>query len=126
MIPNLRDIGGRVTSDGRRVTRGAVYRSAMFACEPDSPAISTLEDLGVRRVLDLRSPDELGEGGAPNLPGFVLRIWPPSLPSIENRRFQPVPGDPEQTAQRYYEYLLEGRLAVAGALDSLSVARSKP
>ena len=126
MIPNLRDVGGCSTASGRLVARGAIYRSGAFSCTADSPAHAVLESLGIRRVIDLRSPGEVEEAGEIGLPPSVQRIHQPFLPSIENRRFQPSERSARATGERYHEYLLEGRASVAAVLAELSSARSRP
>jgi len=56
-LGNLRDVGGRPTSDGGEVARGVVFRSAeladdAIAADPD------LAELAVRTVVDLRTAAE--------------------------------------------------------------------
>lgn len=70
-VPNLRDLGGWRTIDGRQVRQGRIYRSAAWngAAKPKEgkkgairlkPAARTvaLEQLGIRTDLDLRTDDE--------------------------------------------------------------------
>ena len=54
---NLRDVGGVQCAEGRRVRRGRLFRSATpdFATPAD---VATLERLGIRAVLDLRTEPE--------------------------------------------------------------------
>lgn len=58
-VPNLRDVGGVVTDDGRRVREGILLRSALPAADDLVP-----EDFAwpPAVVIDLRSPLELLEG----------------------------------------------------------------
>lgn len=56
-ILNFRDFGGWETSDGARVKRGALYRSAAFH-EASEADIDKLDAMGVRFVVDLRRPEE--------------------------------------------------------------------
>ncbi len=65
-VLNLRDLGGWPTTDGGRVRRGLVYRSAALErlAEEDWPAFAAL---GVRAVYDLRTRAEQDE-------------WPDRLP----------------------------------------------
>jgi len=55
-IPNLRDIGGHETADGRRVRTGRVFRSGQL----DRTDGDDLAGLGVRTVYDLRTERERG------------------------------------------------------------------
>jgi len=56
-VSNLRDMGDYPASDGRRVRRGLVYRSAALdkIDEPDTDAFLAL---GLRTICDFRSPQE--------------------------------------------------------------------
>jgi len=80
-LANLRDIGGRATTDGGTVRRGVAYRSAELRAPAiaDDPAIARL---GVRTVVDLRTaaertavPDVL-PAGARGLHADVLALHP--------------------------------------------------
>jgi protein-tyrosine phosphatase len=55
-IPNLRDVGGHETTDGRRVRTGRLFRSGQL----DRIEAADLEALGVRTVYDLRTERERG------------------------------------------------------------------
>ncbi|MBO4219309.1 MAG: tyrosine-protein phosphatase [Clostridia bacterium] len=56
---NVRDIGGYVTPEGRRVRQGMIYRGTMIFEEGDPEGLRTLhDDLGIVLELDLRAPDE--------------------------------------------------------------------
>ncbi|MBO3087908.1 tyrosine-protein phosphatase [Cellulomonas sp. zg-ZUI40] len=56
-LANLRDVGGRVTTDGRTVRRGVAFRSAELRAPSiaDDPALAAL---GIRTVVDLRTDVE--------------------------------------------------------------------
>lgn len=56
-VPNLRDLGGHVAQDGRRVRDGLIYRSEQLSrvTDADMPA---LEMLGLKKIYDLRTTDE--------------------------------------------------------------------
>ena len=56
-IPNLRDIGGYPTTDGRHVRLGLVYRSTALA-RADDADLDVLAGLGLRTIFDLRTAAE--------------------------------------------------------------------
>src|SRR6059058_3471618 len=67
---NLRDVGGRSTTDARRVRTGLAYRSAELS-RLHGEDLEAFAGLGIRTVLDLRTaaevadrPDVLPEGTA--------------------------------------------------------------
>jgi protein-tyrosine phosphatase len=55
---NFRDLGGGVTASGRRVRSGVIFRSAALD-EMTDEGLATLESLGVRTVVDVRSESEV-------------------------------------------------------------------
>ena len=60
--PNLRDVGGLATSDGRSTRYGVLYRSPHLAPSPEEEA--SIHALAIRSVIDLRSARE--RDSAPN------------------------------------------------------------
>ncbi len=54
-VSNVRDIGGRMTSSGKRVRYGIVYRGADFANLKEEGIKKAVDILGIRTELDLRS-----------------------------------------------------------------------
>ena len=54
---NVRDLGGMVTSDGRRIRRGALVRSDQL-CRLSDGGRAALVAHGVKTVIDLRNPAE--------------------------------------------------------------------
>jgi protein-tyrosine phosphatase len=78
-VPNLRDVGGVVTVDGRTVRAGLLLRSALPAADDLVP-----EDFAwpPRVVIDLRSPLELLEGHP--LDSLGARVV--NLPLLESLR----------------------------------------
>lgn len=74
--PNFRDLGGYPTVDGRRVRWGVVYRSGELS-QLSERDVAKLGALGIKTVVDLRSPQEVaarGEGRLP--PGTEVRPMP--------------------------------------------------
>ncbi len=59
-IPNLRDLGGHVAQDGKRVRSGLLYRSEQLGriTDAEMPAFARL---GLKKIYDLRTADERAE-----------------------------------------------------------------
>lgn len=57
---NFRDLGGYRTTDGRRVRRSAVFRSAHLGTLTEADRVA-LRQLGVRTIVDLRGVNEAAE-----------------------------------------------------------------
>jgi protein-tyrosine phosphatase len=79
-VPNLRDVGGSPTRDGRAVRTGLLYRSGALN-RLDGADLEAFGRLGIRRVYDLRgerersfAPDRLPPGTA-YVTGDVLADW---------------------------------------------------
>jgi protein-tyrosine phosphatase len=60
-VPNLRDVGGYRTADGRWVKMGRVYRSDQLDKISDED-FERLKDLDFKLICDLRTDDERAEG----------------------------------------------------------------
>jgi protein-tyrosine phosphatase len=60
-IPNLRDLGGHVTRDGRRTRSGLLYRSEQLSgiTDRDMPALANLD---LKKIYDLRTAVERAAG----------------------------------------------------------------
>ncbi|MDG4865795.1 tyrosine-protein phosphatase, partial [Streptomyces sp. T-3] len=59
--PNMRDVGGLLTEDGRQVKRGVTFRSGELS-KLDDQQVGELAALGIAHVLDLRTDDERAKG----------------------------------------------------------------
>ena len=57
-VGNLRDLGGIVTTDGKRIKNGVVYRGANADGVSDSDKSYMINDLGIKTDLDLRNKNE--------------------------------------------------------------------
>lgn len=72
-VPNLRDVGGYVTSDGRTVVAGLAYRANQLSeISPDD--MQKLSDLGLKNAYDLRTLAER-EARPEELPSGVSYVW---------------------------------------------------
>lgn len=60
-IKNFRDLGGIPAADGRHICRGMLFRSGHLADLAPEDAGRLRDRLGLRRVIDLRSPSEMSE-----------------------------------------------------------------
>ena len=75
-VVNFRDFGGYPTTDGGRVRRGVLYRSAHFGEATDGD-LALLERLGVRLVIDFRGPSDKELEGHNRLPPGVREVLIP-------------------------------------------------
>ncbi|MFW0794144.1 tyrosine-protein phosphatase [Gordonia sp. CPCC 205515] len=66
-LPNLRDLGGWATADGRTVRPGVLYRSTDFSSLATID-LEAFEALGIRTIYDLRSATERKALPDPDLP----------------------------------------------------------
>lgn len=64
---NFRDLGGYATADGRRVRWGHVFRSGELSQLTDAD-VTVLGELGIKTVVDLRSPEEVKARGESRVP----------------------------------------------------------
>lgn len=82
---NFRDLGGYATADGRRVRWRRIFRSNHLGRLSDDD-VAVLRDLGLRKVFDFRSNEEIAQAEANRLPGpevHVLSIAPGIRPRLE-------------------------------------------
>ena len=99
--PNVRDLGGYATADGRVVAEGWLFRAGALNTLTDDD-VATVAGLGLATVVDFRTPGEIHAAGADRLPdGLVVTALPVGggdLDQYYNAAFDP--------AER--ERLLEG------------------
>ena len=71
--PNFRDLGGYRTKDGRTVKWRQVFRSGELPRLTDED-VATLDDLGIRTVVDFLTKAEIAERGEDRLPYGVRKV----------------------------------------------------
>lgn len=71
---NFRDLGGLPTADGGRVRTGLLFRSDSLALLSEGDVSHLTDDLGLRRVVDLRSAPEIGRHGQADLTSVGIEI----------------------------------------------------
>ena len=78
-LNNTRDLGGMVTSDGKKIREGVLYRSAALftASEKD---LEKLSGMNLCRIYDFRGEDDRSQHPDPEIPG-CLNVWLQILPS---------------------------------------------
>jgi protein-tyrosine phosphatase len=76
-VVNFRDIGGIVTTEGRTVCWGKIYRSDNLS-KLEKHEFRKLDELGIKTVYDLRTPTEIREK-ADNLPTNIKYFNTPTV-----------------------------------------------
>ena len=130
--PNFRDLGGYASRDGRRVKWGVVYRSGELSQLTDDD-VRVLGELGIKTVVDLRSPQEVKARGEGRLPsGAELRPMPIAssdmfaklIPMFLQGDFSQVPPNLLDKVNRHL--VRDYSVQYAGLLEVLSHAASRP
>ena len=94
---NARDVGGLPTADGRPIRTGVLIRSANLGHLTEADIRHLVTDLGVRRVVDLRTDIEVdrdGPGALADQPDVVihhLSLYPDSLGVTDRAELPPGP-----------------------------------
>ena len=130
--PNFRDLGGYAAADGRRIKWGVVYRSGELS-QLTGDDIGKLGDLGIRTVVDLRSPQEVsarGEGRLPTgaqvlaMPIASSEMFAKLIPMLLKGDFSQVPSDLlDQINRTLVRQFTE---QYAGLLRALSDSANRP
>ena len=98
-IPNLRDLGGMIGADGKKIREGRLIRSAQLynATKKD---LALLETLHIRKIFDFRNAQEAKEKPDPSLPGCEYTnlsiLDKSSAVSWEANRTDPAPKEPKE------------------------------
>ena len=125
-VHNLRDVGGYPTTDGHTVAWGRLYRSGSLA-SLEGDDLERFERLGIRTVIDLRYPQEIGRNGrVPDLPGLTFYNF-----SVEHRPYDQTVVDPSVLpapffADRYAEVAQDGVVELGQTLEVIAGAGELP
>lgn len=124
---NFRDVGGLPTVDGGRVRTGLLYRSDSLALLSEGDVARLRDDLGLRRVVDLRSAPEIGRHGQADLDVVGIEIVHAPIVD-ETRGEQRDIEDPAQlTLDRIYLLMLERfRTRFGAAVAALADPEHRP
>ena len=129
---NFRDAGGYPTRDGGRMRRGVVFRSGRFEVAR-SVDIATIEGLGIRTVIDLRTEAERERAGRAELYMARPELREQHLPYIsrlgEKRSTHTDESHwhPAELARRYLKGTIgQGRYTLARLIDLLARPETPP
>jgi protein-tyrosine phosphatase len=133
--PNFRDLGGFETADGRQVKSGAVYRSGELAHLTDED-VATLEEMGIRTVVNFLLPEEIEKNGPDRLPADTREV---SLPiygeqageltmvvtaAIQSAEFEKIP---QEMNPEFHRLLAdEGKQEYAALLREIADPANRP
>ena len=82
-VANVRDLGGIVGAGGKHVVKGRLYRGGHLRDMDENDSKAFRDELGIRHIIDLRSPSELEE--KPDIvPEGVDYVYLPSLTNEQN------------------------------------------
>jgi protein tyrosine/serine phosphatase len=123
---NVRDLGGLPTADGGQTRRGAVVRADCVRLLSDA-GWEALVAYGVRRVVDLRFPEELAEDAPRELPVEVVHVSVFGELDAEygaelDRRLAAIREPAERIRAAYGEFLARRRQSFAEAVAAVADA----
>ncbi len=102
---NFRDLGGYATTDGRRVRRGLVFRSAHLGGLTDADR-TMLRALAVRTIVDFRGVPEAAE--TPHaIDGVGATVVPAAIPAGVGERIREAMADGSASPARVAGFMVE-------------------
>jgi protein-tyrosine phosphatase len=116
---NFRDLGGYLTSDGRRTRWRVLFRADGLSQLSDAD-LEVLADLGVRNVIDLRTALEVETRGRFPSGGAARYHHLPLTETLPGAEDVPQWEDTGFVARRYVSMLDKGAPSVATALELLA------
>jgi hypothetical protein len=115
---NVRDLGGLAVHGSGHIRKGLVYRGDSLDHLTSLDKRILFNDLRIRTVIDLRSPEEHPLIRDPVPPGVLTLNYPLLGEGTLGREPFPV-GSPKKLAELYIRNLVDGRAAVVAALSAL-------
>ena len=122
---NFRDLGGYPVAGGRVTRWDRLYRSDTLH-ELTLGDIETLDDIGLRTVIDLRTPEEVSRNGRGRLAGSDRGYLNLSVLPTEGGESVAAPAPEAGMGERYLWYLEVGASALVRAFEALADERSYP
>jgi protein-tyrosine phosphatase len=124
---NVRDLGGYEAADGRHTRWRMLYRADGLN-RADGDDLERLAALGLRTVVDLRTPNERIERGSFPVGAMPVQYhhFPVLQQTWEGQEIDATVDGAEFLTARYREMLVEGADAIAGAIGVLADDRVYP
>jgi protein-tyrosine phosphatase len=123
---NFRDLGGWPTADGRTIRWRRVFRSDTLHRLTDTD-LTTIADLGLRTVIDLRTAHELEAHGSYVVHGHEVAFHHlPLVPSLLEPLGWDFPEGAEGMGRVYVARANAGERALAAALEVLAAPDAHP
>ncbi|MDT7615498.1 MAG: protein-tyrosine phosphatase [Pseudonocardiales bacterium] len=125
-VDNVRDVGGLPLRGGGTTRAGVLLRSASLQYLTPADVMRLVDEVGLRLVLDLRTPEEIERYGSTALTDAGVETVPLTLIG-ESRNYLPETGDDTDPLLRnYLGYLADHPANVVAAVRRLAAADAGP